>query len=167
MGKKIEQESHSYPSLSQRIEWWVADHPVLRLLLLALVVSAGTMLVLAAIQAAYASDGEQTTVTLPLASFLGIIFGLISILVSGPVAWIIRGVMRDLKKLNEDHDTLKEKVLTEFVRRPDSARLETRIETMNTDLGVKLDRIFELIGDLERNKADKPPGHHFGGYMGG
>lgn len=162
-----EMERHRYPTIADRVGWWVSEWPVLsRLALIVLVSVVGIVLVLTA-QAVYASGNEQTTVTLPLASFLGIIFGLISLLVSGPVAWIIRGVMRDLKNINENHEKLKEKVLTEFVSRRDhdtaSARLETRIESMNTDLGVKLDRIFELVGDLERNKADK---HAFGHAVG-
>lgn len=112
------------------------------------------------------ADAGETTVTFSLTNFLGLIFGLISLLISGPIAWIILGVMRDMKELSRNHDELKEKVLTGFVRRPDhdsaSARLETRIENMSAELSGKLDRIFDLVGDLERNKADKPFGRQAG-----
>lgn len=171
-----EMERHRYPTIADRVGWWVSEWPVLsRIVLIVLVSVVGIVMVLA-MQAAYASDGQgqsETTVTLSLTNFLGIIFGLISLLISGPVAWILKKSIDEqkemrnaIKETNDKHDALKEAMLTRFLPRAEhdtsNERLEVRLGEMRIEITNKLDQIFEAIGQLERNKADKPS--PFGGH---
>lgn len=86
----------------------------------------------------------STTITLSVTAFLGIIFGLINLLVIGPVAWILKGAVSDIKELEADHDSLKERVLTEYVHKAEYSE----------DIGEIKDTLNKIFNKLDE-KADK------------
>lgn len=86
----------------------------------------------------------STTITLSMTAFLGIIFGLINLLVIGPVAWILKGAVSDIKELEADHDKLKERVLTEYVHkseyRDDIEEIKESLNAIYNKLEAKADK---------------------------
>lgn len=87
---------------------------------------------------------SETTVVLDAVSAIYIIFSAISMLVLGPLAWIVRGSLKDLKDLERRHVDLRYELPREYVRRDDYLRDITEIKSILHQIYQKLD-----------NKADK------------
>lgn len=88
--------------------------------------------------------GDPTTITLSVTAFLGIIFGIINLLVLGPVAWILKNAISDIRDLQNDHESFKEKILTEYIH----------TNTYERDIKEVKETLKEISRKLD-DKADK------------
>lgn len=88
--------------------------------------------------------GEGAVITIDLSTAVVIVFAAINLIVLGPVAWIVNGLIRDHKELVADLAQFKSSVGKEFVR-------ETQYRRDIQDLKDMLGRLFEKLD----GKADK------------
>lgn len=87
---------------------------------------------------------DSAIVTLDISTFFMLGLGFLNLLVIGPVAWILKGALRDLKQLEHNHTALIEALPKEYVRYDAHNRAMDRIEE-------KLDKIYSKLD----SKADK------------
>jgi len=96
-------------------------------------------------------SAATTAISLDINTVLIATIGIITVIVNGPVAWILRNVVKEQKRLDQQHTNLekehgrfKEKVQDEFVKQKD---LYPRLGRMENTL----DNIFNKLD----GKADK------------
>jgi len=84
----------------------------------------------------------DTVIALDISTAVMLIFGVINLTILGPVAWILKGVIADIKKLDQQHHEFKDHVHLEYARLSEIREIK--------DL---LNRIFDKLD----GKADKVP----------
>ena len=74
----------------------------------------------------------EPTITLEISTVALLVIGAINLIVLGPLAWIIKGAIHDLRDLQREHHEFKDNVHTQYVRH----------DNYQHDLG-KLERLIE------------------------
>jgi len=80
----------------------------------------------------------ETVIAVEISTLLAFIFGGINLVVLGPVAWILKGAITDLRRIEDQYSKLKDTVQTQYIHKDHYGR-DIR------EINRKLD-----------NKADKP-----------
>lgn len=83
--------------------------------------------------------GEETYIQVDIGTFLTFVWGAISILILGPVAWIVKGLLEAQKKIKEDHSAFRDEVHREFVRKSDYIDQLSEIKDLIRRIYDKLD----------------------------
>lgn len=79
----------------------------------------------------------ETSITLELSTAFMLALGVVNLLVLGPVAWILKGALSDLRQLQRDHNALKEDLPKNYVPKID----------YRADVG-ELKRLIEGLYDI-------------------
>lgn len=87
----------------------------------------------------------ETVIAVEVSTLLAFVFGAINLLVLGPVAWMLKGSISDMRQLREQHLILKDAVQTQYIHKDHYGRDIREIKDMLNDIGRKID-----------SKADKP-----------
>lgn len=87
----------------------------------------------------------ETVIAVEVSTLLAFIFGGINLLVLGPVAWILKGAIVDLRRLEDKHLELKSTVQTQYIHKDHYGRDIREIKDVLNEINRKLD-----------GKADKP-----------
>lgn len=87
---------------------------------------------------------ESAIITLDIETFFVVAFAIVNLIVLGPIAWLLRGSLQDLRDLERNHYKLKEELPEKYVRQDIYARDIDEIKQM-------LQKIF---GEL-KEKVDK------------
>jgi len=85
-----------------------------------------------------------TVITVDISTFVLFLFGVINLLVLGPVAWILKGAINDLRQLERRHEFLKDDMQTRYLRVEryvdDIKRLEDLVRGLYDKLDSKADK---------------------------
>ena len=84
------------------------------------------------------------TVTIEFSTLIVVLFGIINLIIIGPVAWILKGVIADLKDIGKKHDELREDVYVNYLRK----------DEYETDLREIKEMLHGIYDKLD-GKADK------------
>lgn len=80
------------------------------------------------------------TVTFPVNYLLSFVGVLISLVVIGPLAWIVKGMIRDQKQLADDLNRLERELPVYYVRKDDFQKFQERILEKLDSIDGKLDK---------------------------
>lgn len=86
----------------------------------------------------------DTVIQMDIGTVFALLGGLISVLLFGPVVWILKSALSDLKSLRQDASNFREYAHKEFVRKTDYEKALQEIKEL-------LNRIFDKLD----GKADK------------
>lgn len=81
----------------------------------------------------------ETVVSIDISTLLVFIFGGVNLIVLGPIAWILKGALADIKTQGMAHAALKDKVQTEYIHKEHYGRDIREIKDMLGTIYQKLD----------------------------
>lgn len=81
----------------------------------------------------------DTIIQFDIGTFLAIIGASISVLIIGPLAWIVRGLIGDVKELKRTSGEFEKEVNREFVRKTDHVLEMREIKDLLRQIFDKLD----------------------------
>ena len=87
----------------------------------------------------------ETVIAVEVSTLLAFIFGGINLVVLGPVAWILKGAIADMRRIEVQHLALKDTVQTQYIHKDHYGRDIREMKDMLGEINRKLD-----------SKADKP-----------
>ena len=87
---------------------------------------------------------EGAVITIDLSMVIVIGFSLINLMVLGPIAWIVKGLIDDTKEISHDLTRFKQEASREFVR---DERYIRDIDEMKRMLGKMFDKLDTLAGN--------------------
>lgn len=90
----------------------------------------------------------EAAVTISFSTLFFVLVGAVNLIVLGPMAWIVRSAIRDIRDQQNAHNLLRQELPIEYVRREHYAQDIAEIKTMLTSITNKLDK-----------KADKEKAH--------
>lgn len=79
-----------------------------------------------------------------LSTFLVFLFGAINLIVLGPIAWILKSAITDLREIEKNHDSLKDDIHLNYLRKAEYNKDAEEIKSLLKDIFTEL-----------KNKADK------------
>lgn len=87
----------------------------------------------------------ETVIAVEVSTLLAFVFGGINLVVLGPVAWILKDAIADLRRIEAQYLGLKDTVQTQYIHKDHYGRDIREIKDVLNEINRKLD-----------GKADKP-----------
>lgn len=87
----------------------------------------------------------ETIIAVNVSTFVIFMLGAINLVVLGPIAWILRSAISDIKRIELEHDQFKDNVQTKYVR------IERYVDDVK-----RLEQLVRGLYDKLDQKADKP-----------
>lgn len=81
----------------------------------------------------------ETVIAVEVSTLLAFAFGAINLVVLGPIAWILKGAIADLRRIEAQHLSLKDKMHTEYIHKDHYGRDIREIKDVLNEINRKLD----------------------------
>lgn len=86
----------------------------------------------------------ETVIAVEVSTLLAFVFGAINLVVLGPIAWILKDAITDLRSIEAQHLALKDTLQTQYIHKDHYGRDIRDIKDVLNEINRKID-----------NKADK------------